>query len=274
MSEHEQDRLDREQRAAQDAVRSLGVPAADPAFRARLREQFVAGTVPERETPPARRRSPRVPFFFGLGTLAAAAVLAFAVVGLNRLPGPELIAVEGTGGLVIDGRSVDAGDTDRIVELLRPGVRLEVREETSVDLHYPGSMVWRVAAGSELVLPGRPGRWFGREVAAELAAGEVSVRTGPDLAGGRLDVATPTGTAAISGTLVNVFHNDELSCFCLFEGTARVLADGRDLGPIPPMKRWVVFADGREPALLDIAPPHLEHMKGLDEERAGVLDRE
>jgi hypothetical protein len=81
-----------------------------------------------------------------------------------------------------------------------------------------------------------------------------------------VDVTTPDGSITISGTLVNVYSNGELSCFCLFEGHASVRCASGDLGDIPALKRWVVFKDGRAPELLDIAPPHLEHMQGMDEE--------
>ena len=272
MSEHDNNQLDPQQRLARDAVRSLGVPAADPAFRARLKEQFTAGAIADVQPKvvPLPRRLLKV---YGWGTLAAAAVITFAVLGLNRLPGPELVAVSGAGTVVVDGRSADAADPAAVAALLHAGGRLELRGEATLDLQYPGSMVMRVAAGTDVTLPERPGRWFARTVSADLAMGEISVRTGPDLAGGELDVHTPTGDALITGTLINVMHNGELTCFCLHDGTAHVHAGGTDLGAVPPMKRRVVFADGREPMFADIAPPHLEHMLQLEQERGGIFDR-
>ncbi len=272
MSEHERDNLDPQQRLAQDAVRSLGLPAADPAFRARLKEQFVAGAIPAREAPvvPLPRR--RLPVY-GWGTLAAAAVLAFAAVGLNRLPGPDLLAVAGAGTVVVDGQSVDGADTPAIAALLRPGAHVQLQGETTLDIQYAGTMIWRLSPGTDVVLPERPGRWYGRTVAAQLAMGEISVRTGPDLAGGELDVHTPLGSALITGTLINIMHNGELSCFCLHDGTAHVHAGGADLGAVPALKRRVVFGDGRASMVDDLAGPHLEHMRSLDEERCAVFDR-
>jgi hypothetical protein len=270
MTDDARGNLDPQQRRARDAVRGLGTPSADPAFRARLKEQFVAGAVPEPKSPVATRPPARIPWF-SWGTLAAAAALAWAVLGLNSLPGPELLVVHGPGTVVVDGRTIDATGPD-FARVLEPGVRLQVGDETSLDILYPGSLVWRLAPGTDFVLPGRPGRWFRRTVTADLALGEVSVRTGPDFAGGRLHVVTPTGAAVVSGTLINIFHNEELSCFCLHDGTARVVVGGTDLGEIPAMKRRVVFSDDREPVIADIAPPHLEHMLSLDRERAGVFD--
>lgn len=273
MSEHERDNLDPQQRRARDAVRGLGVPEADPAFRARLKEQFVSGAVPAGETPVATRPPSRIPWF-SWGALAAAAALAWAVLGLNSLPGPELLAARGPGAVVVDGRRVDAAYPAAVGKMLRPGAHVVLEGEASLDILYPGSLVMRLSPGTDLVLPERPGRWFRRTVAADLALGEISVRTGPELVGGELDVFTPAGTAAISGTLINVFHNAELSCFCLHDGTARVLVDGVDLGTIPALQRRVVFRDGRESMLAEAAPPHLEHMAGLDRDHPDVFNRE
>ncbi|MBE0566689.1 MAG: hypothetical protein IH621_12055, partial [Krumholzibacteria bacterium] len=103
MNEHDRDGLDPQQRAARDAVRGLGVPAADPDFRARLKAQFVAGAVPEDATGIVHLPTRHLPVF-AWGTLAAAAVVIWAVLGLNPLPGPELLAVGGTGVVVGDGQ--------------------------------------------------------------------------------------------------------------------------------------------------------------------------
>lgn len=273
--EHDQrrpDRLEPQQRLAQEAVRSLGVPEADAAFRARLKEQFVSGAIPDR-SPLAVRMRRRRAAVYGWSSLALAAVLALAVFGLNRLPGPELLSARGPGTVTVDGLSVDAGDAPRIAALLKPGARIRLEGETSVDILYRNSLAMRLTPGTDLVLPERPGRWFSRPVSAGLSLGEVSIRTGPGLKGGALRVDTPAGSALITGTLVDVFFNGELSCFCLHDGTAHVLVDGTDFGAIPAMKRLVVHMDSRTPECLDIAPPHLEQMRALDRERGAGLGR-
>ncbi|MBE0565304.1 MAG: hypothetical protein IH621_05040, partial [Krumholzibacteria bacterium] len=160
-----------------------------------------------------------------------------------------------------------------VAALLRPGAHLVLEGEATLDLQYPGSLVMRVTPGTDVVLPERPGRWFRRAVAAQLAMGEISVRTGPDLAGGELDVHTPAGSALVYGTLINVYHNGELSCFCLYAGSAHVHAGGTDLGAVPPMMRTVVFTDGREPVFGEIEPGHLEHMLQMESDQGDVLGR-
>lgn len=278
MSEERHDKLDEQQRLAQDAVHSLERPQADPDFRARLKAQFVEGRIPESEdspglsvvdgtgdaterpvSSPAPRRN-----WAAWGGLAAAAVIAIVFFSTAKLPGPELMAANGAGAVTIDGVRYPTHDAEGLAGALQPGARVVVEDEAVLDVAYPGSFFMRLDHGTDIVLPERPGRWTGRAVAADMAGGEISVRTGPALAGGQLTVTTPEASTVIHGTLVSVVSNGELSCICLFEGHADVLADGRKLGELPAGKRWVVFRDGRDPEQMDIAPPHLEHMKAFD----------
>jgi hypothetical protein len=277
MSDRNHDNLDERQRLAREAVRSLDRPAADPDFRARLKSQFVAGRIPASkdapglavvdgtraavETPVAPPRRNRAVW----GGLAAAAVVAFVFFfNTAKLPGPELVAAAGSGPVTVDGVRYGADNPEALGRALVPGARVVVGDGARIDLAYPGTFAMRVDQGTDIVLPARPGRWTGRSIRAVMARGEISVRTGPELAGGELHVLTGEADAVIRGTLVSVVSNEKLTCICLFEGTTDVLADGRDLGRLPPGKRWVVYSDGSEPELKDIAPPHLEHMQEFD----------
>ena len=131
----------------------------------------------------------------------------------------------------------------------------------------------RFTQGTDIVLPGRPGRWFRRAVESPMYYGDISVRTGPDLAGGRLTVVTDEARTAIHGTLVSIVRNDAVTCVCLFEGLAVITTPETELGAVPPGKRWVMFRDGSEPQLLDIVPAHQEHMEGLDEALGDILQQ-
>ena len=282
MSERDFENLDQQQRAAREAVRGLVRPAADPDFRARLKDQFVAGRIPETELSrdddqdavlagPARRPQGWRRSGLGWGGLAAAAVLAVAMIFGNRLPGPELLDATGTGIVTIDGRELSATDPGALGEALRPGTRIQVGQDSSVDVLYPGSFAMRLGAGTDLELPARPGRWYGRSVEAPLTYGEVSVRTGPDLAGGDLTIRTAEGRTIIHGTLVSVMRNDDVTCICLYEGSADVRTDDQDLGAVPRGMRWVLFRDGSAPQLLEIVPAHRDHMLGLDDALGDVF---
>ena len=274
------------QRRAVDAVESLSRPTADVDFRARLKASFVDGSIDSSATPPAtdstaassststsstqkpfapakKSRGPWMPW----ATMAAAAVILVALFSAWNLAGPEAMGAHKTGTVVVDGRSVAAADSNLLDELLKPGSVVEVLDGAEIDIIYPGSFVVRVSSGTTLTLPKQPRRWFAQELNAEMAAGEISIRTGPQLAGNVFNVSTPEGQVHIYGTLVSVFRNDDLTCVCLYEGTAVMDNLEKELGPIPAGKRWVLYRNGNAAELLDIAPPHKAHMEGLDAAR-------
>jgi hypothetical protein len=281
VSDHRHNERDEQQRRAQEAVGSLGRVPADPDFRARLREQFVAGALDEGQADPSRLEKPAAgvtktgPALWrrpaAWAPLAAAAVLAFILVGFNPLPGPQLLDLAGSGPVLIDGREFAASDRPGIEQALQGGSTVVLGPEVTLDLLYPGTMAMRLEAGTELSLPERPGRWFGRQVQADLPLGEVSIRTGPELTGGAILVSTPEGVTTVTGTLISVFRNTEVTCVCLFEGSASVATADAELGTLPPRQRWVVFSDGREPALMAIEPGHEAHMLDFDAKWRHVL---
>ncbi len=271
LSDFERQEMDAQQRLGQDAVRSLGPVAADEDFRRRLRAQFVRGEIAAGAPleAPARPQAPVVslPVRRTTGPLvsfAIAAALALMVVALNTRPGPRLVSVQGSGVVEIDGQVLTGEDLGRMASVLRPGSRITTLGDVAVDLIYPGSLGLRVEPGSSAVLPEAPGRWFGRRIRSDLQEGELAIRTGPDLQGGAYLVTTPQGDTTITGTLVSVFTNTDLTCVCLIEGHASVAVGARDLGPIPDGKRWVVFADDREPQMLGIEAVHETHLLDFD----------
>ncbi len=280
MNDGNQHDLTAAQRRAQDAVRSLSRPEADPDFRARLKQEFTSGALAERAgpadgavhpdagAPPASTAARKRfrPWMVWTPVAVAAAILAMVLV-TNPLPAPEVIAVTGEGTVTVDGRSFRAADRAAYAGLLGPGSRLEVAGGASVDILYPGAMVLRVDSGSEFDLPGRPGRWIGRTLDAWLKTGEVTIMTEGGFHGNRLAVGTPDGKAVISGTLANVMVDDLLTCICLFEGHLRVESPDADLGSVEAGRRWVLHRDGSAPEYLPIAPPHQEHMEAFAKDR-------
>ncbi len=272
MSERNDNNLESRQRTAQGAVRSLSCPQADAGFRARLKTEFVSGDIARnaKVVDLPRRRTAR---WLGVG-LAMAAVLALAVIGMNRLPGPQLLAAQGQGSVIIDGERHMIEESTDLAGLLQPGSRVVLEGDVRLDVLYPGTMLWRLEPGTDVMLPGRPGRWFGRQSDALIRVGEAALRTGPDLAGGAIAVRTPDGQILVTGTLVNIFCDGELSCFCLYEGTASVQTFQADLGTVPENMRWVVFTDReRESKRLEIAPPHRDQMLALDAAYPDVFAR-
>jgi ferric-dicitrate binding protein FerR (iron transport regulator) len=271
--------LDERQRLAQDAVQSLPRPEAVADFRARLKAGFVAGDIPESDLSEPKvvelpeHRTRRGAWVGLAGGLAAAAVVAFILLGLAQLPGPELVATQGTGRVTIDGQDFAANDLGSLAEALEARSHILIGEGVTLDIVYPGSFAMRFTQGTDIVLPERPGRWFRRSVESPMYYGDISVRTGPDMAGGRIIVITDEARTEIHGTMVSIVRNEAVTCICLLDGLAEIITPLTELGPVPPGKRWVVFRDGSEPQLMDIMPPHQEHMEGLDESLGDILQK-
>ncbi len=273
MTDHNENQLNEAQQRAVDAVQGLTNPRADADFRARLKQQFVSGDIDPKAKVVVHAKPVSSRRWLTWAPLAAAAVLAVALFFGGRLPGPDAMGAHLAGTVVIDGHEVAAADSVLLDDLLHPGAVIELRDGAELDILYPGSLVMRLASGTTMTLPERPRRWFSRNITADMSQGEISIRTGPQFAGNMLAVQTPEGRARIYGTLVSVFRNDDLTCVCLFEGTAVMDDLSTELGPIPVGKRWVLYTDGRAAELLDIAPPHQEHMEGLDRARCDCFTR-
>ena len=126
MSNMEPDALGPDDLHAREAVRSLPALAADPAFQARLREQFMAGTIPASSAQVFALRSPwyRRPERVA-SMLAVAACLALVVAGLEA-NGVKHFAEEYIGGHV----NKQAGPEGRIYTEMLPFFDTYLKVET------------------------------------------------------------------------------------------------------------------------------------------------
>jgi hypothetical protein len=266
MDDRERQEMTPAQRRARDAVRRLGRPAADAAFRERLRRDFISGAIGGAADRDAQRRAARARAWWrGLrwswaAPLTAAAALLIVLWSANQGPAPQLLATNGVGMVRIDGRAIPAAESDRLAAALRGGAAVALEDGARLDLLYPGSMIWELTDGTQMTLPDPPGRWFGRGTAAAVGIGEAHVLTGPAFPGSRLTIRTDEGLVELTGTLVSVFRDSLVTCVCVQEGTARIGISEQDLEAIPAGRRKVMFRDGRPPMVTAIAPPHRDHL--------------
>ncbi|HTM01149.1 MAG TPA: hypothetical protein VL503_08505, partial [Candidatus Omnitrophota bacterium] len=179
-------RLPPEAERARAALRAAPPLRADPAFRERLKQEFVSGAIevtgsrvrrirPNGEPGPARlASSPRlkraggghrrgVPTLAWIGaSLAAAAALVVIFGSLNRGPTWWVTAARGDGSLRVDGQMVALDDRDAMRRLLVPGAEIELTGNAELDLCSDGVLAVQLAPGTRMTLPPPPGRWLGR----------------------------------------------------------------------------------------------------------------
>jgi len=244
---------------ARAAVRELPRATPDPAFRARLRQQFVSGTIAPsaRVLAPVRPWHARPALRWGGAALAAAA--AFVVVSLlNQAPAWRMNTVTGDGLVIVDGVPVPTAHAADLERRLKPGARVQVPAGVQVELASPGQLAVQFSPGTEASVPRLPGRWFRRAGSAELRSGELRVTTGAGFRGARLAIETPEAAVEVAGTTFALICEPAGTCLCVMEGVVRIgPRAGGAMHDVTEGRRRYVFADGREDESAEMR--HTEH---------------
>lgn len=243
-----------DERRAVDAVRGLSAPRPDPAYRARLRREFVGGSlaspwvagtiVPRREA-----RGWRL-----LMAPAAAAVLVVFGLLYNRGPGWQVLDVQGAGSIEVDGLTVALSDRDALARALEEGAQVTLPPGVSMTVTAPGRMAVEITPETHATLSAPPARWLGRIASAHVDAGELRITTGGQFHGSRLDVTTPEAKVEVRGTTLAVIREPEGTCVCVMDGVVRVGARGQPMVDVPAGRRRYVFRDGRSPEQAEMRP--------------------
>jgi hypothetical protein len=242
--------VDAHEARAKDAVRGLPAPAADPAFRARLRGGFTSGTLA-----PAPRLLPQPlprPLAFARAAMARAAAAFVVLFALDRAPGWQVTAWDG-GAVTVDGQAVPAGDASALAARLHPGARVATAEGTQLALRGGDVMALVAIPGTEFTLPATPRRWTSRAVQGGIEHGEIRITTGPAFRGARLTIVTREAHVLVNGTTFAVIREPDGTCVCLYEGHVRMGPVGGQMTPLEPGNRRFVYNDGR-PELVEPLP--------------------
>ena len=186
----------------------------DTDFEARCREAFVQGQVrsiqrtarSSASSSPIRTLAP----WFGLLAASVALVFGFRVMNADPETTPETRQ-----GWALAGSATASAQA--ALATLKSG-RMLSWDEDSLDVHFGDGLDLRLLEGTRL----RGGLDEHGELALELAAGEILIRTivaydGPDLA-----VTTPQTEVRVTGTALSMMVNEEVTCVCVAEGTVEV----------------------------------------------------
>jgi len=231
-------------------LRDLPQAEADPAFREKLKESFADGTLGEEDSAPPRRIWVRF-----TAAAAAAVVLLAGLSVLNRGPSLRVAAVSGSGTVRLAANAIETSDLAALDQLLKPGKRLVLPGEITLDLASPDVATYQVTGGTHFTVPGSPGRWFDRAVACSVLVGEVRLATGNRFPGSELRLYTPDGMVVVTGTLLSVQCDSLGTCVCVLEGTAQVGVNEQDLEPVTPGNRKIMLRDGTV-KIIPVKPMH------------------
>ena len=241
------------ERQAAELVRSLPAPRPDPAYRTRMRREFVSGSLrPPAAMPDAEEAERR--WWDSMLVPAAAGLLVLAGLLLNQGPGWQLLEVQGQGTTLVNGRPVAASEHAALARALRRGGRLALPEGVSLTVTAPGNMAVEITPGTEAMLSAPPSRWLGRIASAEVSSGELRFTTGERFPGSHLRVKTPEARIEVTGTTLAVIREPKGTCVCVMDGVVRVGVEGQPMVAVPAGRRRFVYRDGRPPALDEMLP--------------------
>lgn len=251
-----------------DEIRNLPDVPADPEFRARLRETFVQGAVREAPKPAAHP----IHRWRWIAMPLAACLLIVAVVIMNRGPKITIASTSWDGKVVVNGDSIPVVERARLANALTPGSRITVPGDAGLDISMDDVMVYEIAGGTQMTIPGSPGRWFGRSVACSVYVGEMRIMTGKAFAGSELRAYTPDGIVEITGTMVSIQCDENGTCVCVLEGVAHVGTGESDMEPVKPGFRKVMPRGGT-PEIVPIKPMHRDGVLDFESRMKGKIDR-
>lgn len=274
MSAHDDD-LSRDAEHARAALTALAeAPAASAALRARLKREFASGEIertaalraatdtlaphaPEPQRPHVvalpRRRVGEV--WRWVAAAAAVLVAGYGAVGLNAGPAWRLVSATGQGVATVDGRPVAMNHVDELMAALAPGARVRVPAGCRIEIASARTLAIQMVAETDATVPPVPGRWFRRDVSAEIRSGEWRITTGPAFTGARLALTTPSARVEVTGTTLAVICEPQGTCVCVFEGRVRVGRDRTDMVMVEHGHRRFLFVDEqRAPESAEMRP--------------------
>lgn len=262
MSDPRDEDLTAQQRLAREALKALPRPQADPAFRARLRRDFVSGAITGLgRTPVAEPRwRPRLAWVWAP---VAAGLLALAGAWLNRGPDWTVASSGADGFAIVDGRPIPLLHREDLARALRRGGTIRLESTAEIELVAPGQLAVEVTAATDATLPPAPGRWVGRAVRGAVRSGELRITTGRGFRGARLAVETPEAEVEVTGTTLAVIRESVGTCVCVMDG--RVMMGARDgaMAPIAAGMRRFMFNDGR--------PTEEDSMRPMEKVKLGAM---
>lgn len=257
---------------AREALQGLAPPRAEPAFRERLKRDFVTGRIVE---PRALERPVAWPRRFAWRLVLAPAALALLAVSVwmaDRGPGWTVMEIQGEGAVIVDGTPVPLANREALARRLRPGARLAVPVGAEVELASASGLVIQVTAGTELTLPASPGRWFRRRVTGGVRQGEIRITTGRAFAGAILRLDTPESAVEVTGTTLAVICEPAGTCVCVYDGVVKVGPRGGTMEPVTSGRRRFVFNDGRPPESAEIRPMEITKLGTFRDSRRAFLE--
>ncbi len=229
MSDHDKDRTQLET-LAREAVHALPDVAPDPAFRARMKSGFAAGTLEPRLRviePAPRRRG----WLVWSAVAAAAAVALIVWVAAPRPSVWTISDVTGNGIVSVDGRAVSLSDMARSAGLVKAGARLTAPEGGEFQIRHAGMTIF-ITPGTDMRVPVGTREGSSTAYSGTVAMGQVRITTAPEFQGNSLEFETPETRVRITGTTLAIIRDPGTTCVCVLEGKVQIRTRDGSMVPV------------------------------------------
>jgi hypothetical protein len=244
-------------------------PPARPEFKARLRDEFLAGALeaaptersPLRALPPAiPERSRGFPFLWLWVLAASVTFIVYFVVSRESDPKWRVIEAPASGIVVVDGVRVEVGDRTRFIDLLQTARELDTQQST-LRLSMRDEVVLELGPATRLSQVSFPAAG---PYSLRTETGSLRVSTGPSFHGNNLRVLTDDMEAHVVGTIFAVDVDEKGTCLCCLQGSVSCDAkDGQGAKPIEASKMCFAYRDRKKPAWGAAYEPHVEPLRAL-----------
>ena len=252
-----------------DAVmeRALGFvsrPTADPAFRARLRQQFLDVDAPPAVEPgmvPVRKRNNVFPLVWPAVLAASVAFIIWFELSNDNVVRWHVRDAAANGDYVVDGYALDPTQEKRMKDLLQTAHEIETKDE-GLRLQLLDQLVLELGPHTHVSQMRFPAAGA---YSLHADAGSLRVATGPGFPGG-LRITTDDMVTDVTGTCYAVdIEPKKGTCLCCLHGT--VMCDARDKSgqhPVGADKRGFAFHDGKPPEWTAAFDGHLAPLRDLE----------
>jgi hypothetical protein len=250
--------------AVERALGFLSRPAADPAFRARLRQRFLDVDAPPTAEPrmvPVRKRNNVFPLVWPAVLAASVALVIVFVLSNDNVVRWRVLDAATHASYVVDDHAVDETQEQRMIELLQSahdietqdqGLRVQLLDQLVLELgpHTRVSQMRFPPAGA---------------YSLHVDSGSLRVGTGPGFPGG-LHITTDDMVTNVTGTIYAVdVEPKKGTCLCCLHGT--VMCDAKDKSgahPVGDDKRGFAYHDGKPAEWTAAFDGHLVPLRDLE----------
>lgn len=258
------------------ALEHVERPSARPAFRADLKQRFLAGAIdsavatsqPTSRPTPARSPSANAPaprrhlLLLAGAMVAAAAVVLTLFLTKVRAPLWRIHGSSTATQVIVDGIAIDRADEARLVKAIGAARELEVHGGT-LRLCVRDEAWLELADGTRLSQ-----MRFAATGAYELRTdtGSLGVATLPAFAGRGMRIHTADLALSVTGTVFAVDVDAETTCLCTLEGSVMCEpAGGAGPAPVTAGRMCLAFRDRRPAEWMPAYEPHLRPLRDLRE---------